>query len=138
MLTRWLEIKSIFFIKRRIYHYQFKSSYLRNQMIFAMFLLNLWNVTKKWGTQLYHFPNFSLRKRGYLNGWEVLFVKKPFLSSHPIHIRRKALSSYFFFILSPIEWEKPFFLTSMTLKQLGNTLSASKYRKCILLFYFYP
>lgn len=64
--------------------------------------------------------------------------KKHFLSSYPIHNRRKALLSYFFFILSPIEWEKPFFLTSVTLKQLGNTLSASKYRKCIFLFYFYP
>ena len=53
LITRWLETTSILVIMGRIYRYQFKSNYLKNRRVFAIFVLHVWylheilNVLKK-------------------------------------------------------------------------------------------
>ena len=47
LITRWMEIASILLVIERIYRYQFKSNYLKNERVFAWifsaFLVTTWN-----------------------------------------------------------------------------------------------
>ena len=69
LITRWMEIASILLVIERIYRYQFKSNYLKNERVFAWifsaFLVARWNF--EWSEK-----NMSLIAQVFLK----LFIPK--------------------------------------------------------------
>ena len=123
LITRWLETTSILVVMERIYGYQFKSNFLNNHRIFAIFFLYFWylheicNLLKKKKNEPHRSSISEVIDSGrcvYLNAKQCLFLKTLWQwTSQQVpkipEICRKLLVWYFFFILSQIVLQKVIF-----------------------------